>query len=159
MTIFASFEQRPTSQIGEVGWSSFSAWVNQFGGAFPWWVKLLYVVLGAQFGLVGFRWIKFEDERRRLEKHLPPLDRGNKLYLWTDIIFRALLTGFVLCIIVMMGEAVIVLVASNLFFITLTFVSLLDFFSLFFVAIIALLVYIGRESMDRFLDFKPLMED
>jgi len=119
----------------------------------------LYSALGLQFGLIGYRWIRFEDERRRIEKHLPPLDRGNKAYLWTDILFRALLTGFVLCIVVMIGEAIIVLVAQNLFFVTLSFVSLLDFFSLFFVAIIALLIYIGREAMDRFLDLKPLMED
>src|SRR2546428_255968 len=121
--------------------------------------SILYLALGLQFGLIGYRWIRFEDERRRIEKHLPPLDRGNKAYLWTDILFRALLTGFVLCIVVMIGEAIIVLVAQNLFFVTLSFVSLLDFFSLFFVAIIALLIYIGREAMDRFLDLKPLMED
>jgi len=160
LTIFASFEPAPTGQPGgSIGWNSFSEWMTQFSGAFPWWVKILYLALGLQFGLIGYRWIRFEDERRRIEKHLPPLDRGNKAYLWTDILFRALLTGFVLCIVVMIGEAIIVLVAQNLFFVTLSFVSLLDFFSLFFVAIIALLIYIGREAMDRFLDLKPLMED
>ncbi len=160
LTIFANFDQAPVGPTpGSFGWSSFTGWVFQFGGAFPFWVKILYLILSIQFGYVGFRWIKFEDERRRLEKHLPPIDRGNKLYLWTDIIFRALLTGFVLCIIVMIGEAVVILVAQNLFFVNLTIVSLLDFFSLFFVAILALIVYVLREMMDRFLDLKPLMED
>lgn len=160
LTMFANFDQAPPGQPpGAIGWSSFTGWVLQFGGAFPLWVKLVYLALSVQFGFVGYRWIKFEDERRRLEKHLPPIDRGNKLYLWTDIIFRALLTGFVLCIIVMIGEAVVILVAQNLFFVNLTIVSLLDFFSLFFVAILALIVYITREMMDRFLDLKPLLDD
>src|SRR6266581_1207540 len=66
LTIFASFQAAPsTGPSTPLGWASFYGWVSQFGGAFPFWIKILYAVLGAQFAFVGYRWIKFEDERRR----------------------------------------------------------------------------------------------
>jgi hypothetical protein len=160
LTVFASFQAAPsTGPSAPLGWSSFYGWISQFGGAFPFWIKILYAILGAQFGFVGYRWIKFEDERRRIEGHLPPLDRGNKVYLWTEIFFRALIAGFAISLAVMIGEVLVLLIAQYLFFVNLTLVSLVDFFSIFFVAALGTLVYLTREGLDRIFDLKPMMED
>jgi len=160
LTIFASFQAAPqTGPPAPVGWSSFYGWVYQFGGAFPLWIKVLYGLLSAQFAFVGYRWIKFEDERRRVEGHLPPLDRGNKIYLWTEVIFRTLIAGFAISLAVMIGEVLVLLIAQYLFFVNLSLISLVDFFSIFFVAALGTLVYLTREGLDRIFDLKPIMED
>src|SRR5690348_8828301 len=160
LTVFASFQASPsTGPSAPLGWSSFYDWVSQFGGAFPFWIKILYGVLGAQFAFVGYRWIKFEDERRRIEGHLPPLDRGNKAYLWTEVVFRTLIAGFAISLAIMIGEVLVLLIAQYLFFVNLTLVSLVDFFSIFFVAALGTLVYLAREGLDRIFDLKPMMED
>lgn len=160
LTIYTSFQAPPSNGAGApIGWSSFFGWFSQFGNAFPLWIKILYSILGAQFAFVGYRWVKFEDEKRRTEGHLPPLDRGNKAYLWTDIVFRTLLTGFVISLALMVGEILIVSVAQYLFLVNLNLFSLVDFFSLFFVAAVGTLVYLTREGLDRFFDLKPMMED
>ena len=160
LTVFASFQASPsTGPSLPLGWSSFYGWVSEFGGAFPFWIKILYAVLGAQFAFVGYRWIKFEDERRRIEGHLPPLDRGNKAYLWTEVVFRTLIAGFAISLAVMIGEVLVLLIAQYLFFVNLTLVSLVDFFSIFFVAALGTLVYLTREGLDRIFDLKPIMED
>jgi len=160
LTIFASFQTAPsTGPSVPLGWSSFYGWVSQFGGAFPFWIKILYAVLGAQFAFVGYRWIKFEDERRRIEGHLPPLDRGNKVYLWTEVVFRTLIAGFAISLTVMIGEVLVLLIAQYLLFVNLNLISLVDFFSIFFVAALGTLVYLTREGLERIFDLKPIMED
>lgn len=160
LTVFASFQASPAmGPSPPLGWSSFYGWVSQFGGAFPFWIKILYAILGAQFAFVGYRWIKFEDERRRIEGHLPPLDRGNKVYLWTEVVFRTLIAGFAISLAIMIGEVLVLLISQYLFFVNLTLVSLVDFFSIFFVAALGTLVYVTREGLDRIFDLKPIMED
>jgi hypothetical protein len=160
LTIFASFQPNPNSGVGApVTWSSVYGWFFAFGNAFPLWIKILYTILGVQFAFVGYRWIKFEDERRRLEGHLPPFDRGNQIYLWIDVAFRILLTGFIISLAIMIGEVLVIAVAQYLLFINLNLFSLVDFFSLFFVAAFATIVYLTREGLDRFFDLKPIMED
>jgi hypothetical protein len=160
LTIYASYQASASNGPGApIGWGSFYDWGSQFGGAFPFWIKILYGLLGAQFAFVGYRWIKFEDERRRIEGHLPPLDRGNKVYLWTEVIFRTLIAGFAISLAVMIGEVLVLLIAQYLFFVNLTLVSLVDFFSIFFVAALGTLVYLAREGLDRLFDLKPIMED
>ena len=160
LTVFVSFQPTPNGGIGApLSWSSVYGWFFQFGNAFPLWIKALYAILGVQFAFVGFRWIKFEDDRRRLEGHLPPLDRGNKIYLWIDVVFRILLTGFIISLAIMIGEVVIISVAEYLFFVNLNLFSLVDFFSLFFVAALGTIIYLTREGLDKFFDLKPMMED
>jgi hypothetical protein len=160
LTIFAEFQPPPNNGGGmPLSWSSFFGWLSQFGNAFPPWIKILYTVLGAQFAFVGYRWIKFEDEKRRIEGHLPPLDRGNRIYLWIDVVFRTLLAGFIISLTLMLGETVIVTVAQYLFFVALNLFPLVDLFSLFFVAVLGLIIYLAREGLDKFLDLKPMMED
>jgi hypothetical protein len=160
LTVFASFQAAPTTgPTTPIGWSSFYGWVTQFGGAFPPWIKVLYAILGAQFAFVGYRWIKFEDERRRIEGHLPPLDRGNKVYLWTEVVFRTLIAGFAISLALMIGEVLVLLIAQYLFFVNLTLISIVDFFSIFFVAALGTLVYLTREGLERIFDLKPIMED
>jgi hypothetical protein len=160
LTIFADFQPAPSSGQGvPLSWSSFFGWFSQFGNAFPIWIKILYTVLGAQFAFVGYRWIKFEDEKRRIEGHLPPLDRGNRIYMWIDVVFRTLLAGFIISLAIMLGETVIITVAQYLFFVTLNLFPLVDLFSLFFVAVLGLIIYLAREGLDKFLDLKPMMED
>lgn len=160
LTIYASFQPSPSSGMGApLTWSSLYGWFFQFGGAFPLWIKILYSFLGAQFAFVGYRWIKFEDERRRLEGHLPPLDRGNKAYLWLDVVFRTLLAGFIISLAIMIGEVLVIAIAQYLFFVNLNLFSLVDFFSLFFVAALGTILYLMREGLDKFFDLKPVMED
>ena len=160
LTIFASFQSAPaTGPAAPVTWSSFYGWLSQFGNAFPLWVKVIYTLLAAQFAFVGYRWIKFEEERRRIEGHLPPLDRGNKIYLLTDIVFRALVAGFAITLAVMIGEVVVIGIAQYLFLVNLSLFSLVDFFSLFFVAALATIMYLTREGLERLLDLKPMMDD
>ena len=160
VTIYASFQPPPTGGMGTpVTWSSLYGWFFQFGNAFPIWIKILYSILGAQFAFVGYRWIKFEYERRRLEGHLPPFDRGNRIYLWIDVAFRILLTGFIISLAIMIGEVLVITIAQYLFFVNLDLFSLVDFFSLFFVAALGTIVYLTREGLDKFFDLKPIMED
>ena len=160
LTIYASFQPGPGSGTsGPLGFNSFYDWLGQFGSAFPFWIKILYGLLAVQFAFVGQRWIRFEDDRRRLDSHLPPLDRGNKVYLWTDIVFRALVAGFAISLVLMLGEVFVILISQYLLFVNLSLFPLLDFFSLFFVAILAVLFYLAREGLERFLDLKPMMED
>ena len=160
LTILASFQPSPSTGMGApVTWSSLYGWFFQFGNAFPLWIKILYSILGAQFAFVGYRWIRFEDERRRLEGHLPPFDRGNKVYLWIDVVFRILLAGFIISLAIMIGEVLVIAVAEYLFFVNLNLFSLVDFFSLFFVAALGTIIYLAREGLDKFFDLKPIMED
>jgi len=160
LTIFAAFQPAPNNGEGvPLSWSSFFGWFSQFGSAFPLWIKVLYTILGAQFAFVGYRWIKFEDEKRRVEGHLPLLDRGNRIYMWIDVVFRTLLAGFIISLALMLGETVIITVAQYLFFVTLNLFPLVDVFSLFFVAVLGLIIYLAREGLDKFLDLKPMMED
>lgn len=160
LTIFASFQPNPGTGAGvPVTWSSVYGWFFQFGNAFPLWVKILYSVLAAQFVFVGYRWIRFEDDRRRLEGHLPPFDRGNRIYLWIDVAFRTLLTGFIISLAIMIGEVLVIAAAQYLFFVNLNLFSLVDFFSLFFVAALATIIYLAREGLDKFFDLKPIMEE
>src|SRR2546427_9977823 len=160
LTITAVFQPSPpTGPSTPIGLGSFYEWLTQFGGAFPLWVKILYSILGIQFAFVGYRWIKFEDERRRLEGHMPPFDRGNKIYLWIDVVFRILLAGFIISLAIMIGEVLVIAVAEYLFFVDLNLFSLVDFFSLFFVAALGTIIYLAREGLDKFFDLKPIMED
>jgi hypothetical protein len=160
LTIFATFQPAPSNGSGvPLSWSSFFGWFGQFGNAFPLWIKILYTILGTQFAFVGYRWIKFEDEKRKIEGHLPPLDRGNRIYLWIDVVFRTLLAGFIISLALMLGETIIITVAQYLFFVTLNLFPLVDLFSLFFVAVLGLIIYLAREGLDRLLDLKPMMED
>jgi len=160
LTIFAAFQPAPSNGEGvPLSWSSFFGWFSQFGNAFPIWIKILYTILGAQFAFVGYRWIKFEDDKRRVEGHLPPLDRGNRIYLWIDVVFRTLLAGFIISLALMLGETVVITVAEYLFFVTLNPFPLVDLFSLFFVAVLGLIIYLAREGLDKFLDLKPMMDD
>lgn len=160
LTVFAVFQPAPSNGGGvPLSWSSFFGWFGQFGSAFPLWIKVLYAILGAQFAFVGYRWIKFEDDKRRVEGHLPPLDRGNRIYLWIDVVFRTLLAGFIISLALMLGETIVITVAQYLFFVTLNLFPLVDLFSLFFVAVLGLIIYLAREGLDKFLDLKPMMED
>ncbi len=53
----------------------------------------------------------------------------------------------------------VTLIAQNLLLVNVSFLSLFDFFSLFFVVVLATLLYLAKEGLDRFLDLKPMMED
>ena len=160
LTVFAVFQPAPSNGEGvPLSWSSFFGWFSQFGSAFPLWIKILYAVLGAQFAFVGYRWIKFEDDKRRVEGHLPPLDRGNRIYMWIDVAFRTLLAGFIISLALMLGETIVITAAQYLFFVNLNLFPLVDLFSLFFVAVLGLIIYLAREGLDKFLDLKPTMED
>src|SRR2546429_31632 len=67
--------------------------------------------------------------------------------------------GFAISLAVMIGEVLVLLIAQYLFFVNLDLVSLIDFFSIFFVAALGTLVYLTREGLERIFDLKPIMED
>jgi len=84
---------------------------------------------------------------------------SNKIYLWIDVVFRILLAGFIISLAIMIGEVLVIAVAEYLFFVDLNLFSLVDFFSLFFVAALGTIIYLAREGLDKFFDLKPIMED
>jgi hypothetical protein len=59
----------------------------------------------------------------------------------------------------MIGEVLVLLIAQYLLFVNLNLISLVDFFSIFFVAAVGTLVYLTREGLERIFDLKPIMED
>src|SRR5438445_579886 len=92
-----------------------------------------------------------------------PVSRSNSLY--TSYYVSAgdmnltIFAGFIISLALMLGETVIISVAQYLFFVTLNLFPLVDLFSLFFVAVLGLIIYLAREGLDKFLDLKPMMED
>ena len=136
---------------------SFSGWSGSFGDAFPLWVKILYLVLGVQFFLVGGAWIRRETEKRRSSSRM--FDVGDKIYLWVDIAFRFLLVSFVALLAIMGGEVLIILVLRYMFLITITPFSLWNLFSLGFAFGAVAIAYLVRVGLERGFDLKPVEDE
>jgi len=134
------------------------SWATEFGNSFPTWVKVLYVILGVQFLLVGHEWMRYEDYQRRSESSLPVFDRGNKLYLWTNILCKFQLTVFTVTAILMVGQVFLVYLLRYMFLITLNLVSLWDLFVLGFMAGMIAIAYATRAILERYFDLKPIDE-
>ena len=135
------------------------SWATEFGNSFPTWVKILYVILGIQFLLVGHTWMSYENYRRKSESSLPVFDRGNKLYLWTNILCKFQLIVFIVTAILMVGQVFLVYLLRYMFLITLNLVSLWDLFVLGFMAGMTVIAYVSRMILERYFDLKPIEEE
>lgn len=133
----------------------FNSWFTRFGEAFPIWVKILYLILGAQFVFVGSMWTKFEGRRRQQENSISTFDRGNLIYLWTDIVYKFLVASFLVLALIMGGQYLLVIILRFMFLIPIDLLSLWDLFVLGFAGSAALLAYLFRTFLGRSLDLKP----
>jgi len=137
--------------VGFVGWS------GSFGEAFPPWVKLLYLVLGVQFFIVGGLWIRRETEKRQLSPRR--FDTGDKVYLWVDIAYKFLLVSFGALLLIMGGEVLITFILRYMFLITVTSLSLWNLFSLGFALGAAVIAYLVRAGFEKGFDMKPMDDE
>jgi hypothetical protein len=140
-------------------WDDFTSWTTRFGDAFPFWVKILYVILGAQFLAVGYKWIKFENTARADNSSVSKFDRGNLLYLWTEILYKFLLTAFLMIAAIMSGQFLLLSVLKFMFLAQVNMLNLWDLFVLGFAAGMATISYIFRLCLEKSLDLKPLFQD
>jgi len=144
--------------VSRGAWESFVDWTTRFGDAFPLWVKLLYVFLGVQFTVVGFRWIRFEN--RLGGDSLPPrFDRGNLLYLWSEIVWKFLLTSFLAIATAMGGQLILLSLLKFMFLVQVSMLSLWDLYVLGFSAGIAAIAYVLKLLLEKSFDLKPLFQD
>lgn len=140
-------------------WDSFSSWTTRFGDAFPLWVKLLYVLLGVQFLAVGSKWTKFENMRRGEDSLLSKFDRGNLLYLWSEILFKFLLTAFLIIAVAMGGQLILLSVLNFMFLAPVNMLSLWDLFVIGFAAGITMIAYTVKLCLEKSFDFRPLFQE
>jgi hypothetical protein len=141
------------------GWNDFASWTTRFGDAFPLWVKLLYTVFAIQFIAVGYKWIRFENEARRDKSSMSRFDRGNLLYLWSEVLYKLLLTAFLAIAAVMSGQFILLSVLKFMFLAQVNMLSLWDLFVLGFAAGIAAIAYAFKLCLERSFDLKPLFQD
>jgi hypothetical protein len=141
------------------GWSDFANWTTRFGAAFPFWVKLLYAVLGIQFVAVGYKWIRFENDARRDKSSMSRFDRGNLLYLASDVLYKLLLTAFLVIAATMSGQFILLLVLKFMFLAQVSMLNLWDLYVLGFAAGIAVIAYCFKFLLKKSFDFNPSFED
>jgi len=135
-------------------WDSFADWIGSFGQAFPLWVKALYLLLGVQFLAVGGLWIRREAAGR--EGTAQRLDRGDKAYLWLDIVYKFLLASFVAIVAIMGGELILLFVLRFMFLVSLSLLSLWDLFVVGFAAGAVIIAYLIRFTLEKVFDLKPV---
>lgn len=150
----------PITQIAtSTAWDSFKGWTTRFGDAFPLWVKLLYVLLGVQFVAVGYKWIRFENCARQDGSSVSRFDRGNLLYLWGEILWKFLLTAFLVIAATMSGQFILLSLLKFMFLAQVNMLSLWDLFVLGFAAGIAAIAYAFKLCLEKSFDLKPLFQD
>jgi hypothetical protein len=140
-------------------WESVQDWTTRFGAAFPLWVKLLYVALAVQFVAVGKKWIGFENQARDEDSLRSRFDRGNLLYLWSEILWKFLLTAFLVIAIAMSGQFILIFLLRFMFLAQINMLSLWDLFVLGFAAGIAGIGYALKLGLEKLFDLKPLLRD
>jgi len=138
-------------------WDAFTGWMNNFGEAFPVWVKLLYLFFGLQFFAVGGLWIRREIKKK--EQTAQRLDHGDKAYLWLDIAYKFLLTSFVAIVAIMGGELILLFVLRFMFLASFNLLSLWDLFVVGFAAGAVIIMYIIRFSLEKGFDLKPMGDE
>jgi hypothetical protein len=141
------------------GWDYLANWTSRFGDAFPLWVKLLYAVLAIQFIAVGYKWIGFENEARRDKSSMSRFDRGNLLYLWSEVLYKLFLTALLAIAATMSGQFILVSVLKFMFLAQVNMLSLWDLFVLGFAAGIAAIAYGFKLCLEKSFDLKPLFQD
>ncbi len=156
VTFEAAGDQTAKEQAQVSPWSAFSSWLARFSQAFPMWVKILYLVLGFQFGIVGFLWLRFEDQRRGSEGSSLPFDLGNKVYMWSETVYKFLMCTFLIIVLIMGGEFVLLFVLRFMFLAPIELFTLWDLYVLGFAATIAFIAYLVKTVLEKSLDLKPL---
>jgi len=140
-------------------WNDFALWTARFGDAFPLWVKLLYAILGIQFVAVGYKWIRFENDARQDNSSLSRFDRGNLLYLWSNVLYKFFITAFLAIAAIMSGQFMLLSVLKFMFLAQVDMLSLWDLFVLGFAAGIAVIAYGFKFCLEKSFDLKPLFQD
>jgi hypothetical protein len=141
------------------GWGEFLSWTTRFGAAFPFWVKLLYAVLGIQFVAVGYKWIRFENDTRRKKSSVPGFDRGNLLYLSSEVLYKLLLATFLVIAAVMSGQLILLLILRFMFLAQVDMLNLWDLYVLGFAAGIAVIAYCFKFVLQKSFDLNPSFGD
>jgi hypothetical protein len=141
------------------GRGDFANWTARFGAAFPFWVKLLYAVLGIQFVAVGYKWIRFENDARRDKSSMSRFDRGNLLYLSSEVLYKLLLTAFLVIAAAMSGQFILLLVLKFMFLAQVDMLNLWDLYVLGFAAGIAVIAYCFKFLLQKSFDLNPSFED
>jgi hypothetical protein len=160
LDLTVTFQPRPKQLAGNQSLiDAFLAWLEQFAEKFPLWVKGLYVILGAQFLVVGAAWIRYEDRKRRSDHVLSRFDRGNVAYLWSDVAYKFLGATFAILAVLMVGQFLILQVLRFMFLVELELLSLWDLFVLSFAGGMALLAFVLRTILGRMLDLRPLEDE
>jgi hypothetical protein len=130
----------------------FVYWLYKLILDFPFWAKILYPILGIQFFYVGYAFIMYEEKRRKAE-NLLNLDKGNKIYLWTKVIYKFLLTSFIITSLIVGLESFLLLFQGSL---NKDFSNVLkDAILLVIVAILAFFTYSLTIFFDKRLNLKP----
>jgi hypothetical protein len=142
-----------------MGWGDFANWTTRFGAAFPFWVKLLYAVLGIQFVAVGYKWIRFENDARLDKSSISRFDRGNLLFLSSEVLYKLLLTAFLVIAAVMSGQFILLLVLKFMFLAQVNMLNLWDLYVLGFAAGIAVIAYCFKFILQKSFDLNPSFED
>ena len=137
--------------------TGFIGWVGNFEQAFPLWTKLLYLALGIQFFAVGGLWIRRESSRRKSSGQI--LDAGNKVFLWFDVAYKFLLTSFLAITAIMGGELLLLFILRFMFLVSLDPFSLSDLFVVGFAAIILIMAYSIRFTLEKGFNLNPLEEE
>lgn len=137
-------------------WESFSEWMANFHKSFPLWTKAVYLILGAQFILVGVLWIRRESQSRLRAHFSAWLDRGNLIYISTDLLYKFLLSSLLVISIIVASELILTLLLRLMPLAEPQLVSMWDLYVLGFSAGITLLAFLFRVFFDRCLDLKPL---
>ena len=138
-------------------WDGFVNWMGSFGQAFPLWVKVIYLMLGLQFTLVGGFWIRRESARK--EAATQPLDIGDKAYLWLDVAYKFLLASFVAIVAIMGGELILLFILRFMFLVSINLLSLWDLFVVGFAAGALIMTYAIRLTLGKAFDLKPLEDE
>ena len=138
-------------------WDGFVGWMGNFGQAFPTWVKGLYLLLGVQFLAVGGLWIRRESAKK--EAATQPMDVGDKLYLWLDVIYKFLLATFVAIVAIMGGELILLFVLRFMFLVSINLLSLWDLFVICFAAGVVIITYFIRFTLGKAFDLKPVEDE
>jgi hypothetical protein len=142
-----------------IGWGDFASWTTRFGAAFPLWVKLLYAVLGFQFVAVGYKWIRFENDARQDKSSMSRFDRGNLLYLWSEVLYKLLLTALLVIAAAMSGQFILLSVLKFMFLAQVNMLNLWDLYVLGFAAGIAVIAYCFKLVLQKSFDLNPLFQD
>ena len=148
-----------TTAASPTVWESFVDWTARFGDAFPLWVKLLYMFMGLQYAAVGYGWIRFEGWTRESNSMPSRFDKGNLVYLWSEVFWKFLLTAFLIIAAAMGGQFILVSLLRFMFLAQVNMLSLWDVFVLGFAAGMAGIAYAFRLCLEKSFDLKPLFQD